>query len=627
MGDGSTSSSVQQSYDFITPPIVAVCGTLCVQPGVTSNTPICPGQTAIFTITGTPGDIISYKINGGTTQTIVISPSGSVTVSISSPTIDQTINLIYVLGGTGSCSNNLSLTQTISVGGSSTIPTFSPVSSICQGNTLAPLPTTSLNGISGTWTPVLNNMSTTTYTFTPSVSSCGGTATMTIVVTPPGTTPTFTQIATICEGDTLTPLPTTSLEGIDGVWTPALNTSLTMTYTFSPTVGICLNTTQMTITVLPKTTTAFTQLPSICSGAVLNPLPTISNNGVSGTWSPALNNTQTTTYNFTPDSGVCATSTSMTIIVNPLLTPVFTAIAPICEGAALAPLPTVSNNTISGSWTPVINNLATTTYTFNPASGACSTTTQITIVVNLKQTPTFLPFETICYGDANYTLPLVSNNGIHGTWSPIINNTQTSNYTFTPNSGECANIVTLPLSVYNDFNFDYLGYCKENNFYLEVVPLNQSIDLNTAAVIWQQNNSSVGTSPILNVTAYLNALPNAPVVLPIVFTVKVTNSNGCDKMQSITIDDVFCGIQKGISVNNDNLNDFFDLRLLDVKKLTIFNRYGMIVYNKSDYYNEWKGQTNSGDELPDGVYYYVIDFKNSDSPSKTGWIYVNRETK
>jgi gliding motility-associated-like protein len=106
--------------------------------------------------------------------------------------------------------------------------------------------------------------------------------------------------------------------------------------------------------------------------------------------------------------------------------------------------------------------------------------------------------------------------------------------------------------------------------------------------------------------------------------VTVTDANGCTKNESITLDRIFCGIQKGISVNNDGSNDFFDLALLNVKNLSIFNRYGMKVYSKNQYRNEWKGQTDNGDELPDGTYYYVIEFNSGDA-AKTGWIYVNRE--
>jgi len=49
----------------------------------------------------------------------------------------------------------------------------------------------------------------------------------------------------------------------------------------------------------------------------LAPLPVLSNNGITGTWLPALNNTATTTYTFTPAAGQCATTTTLQIIVNP----------------------------------------------------------------------------------------------------------------------------------------------------------------------------------------------------------------------------------------------------------------------------------------------------------------------
>ena len=112
------------------------------------------------------------------------------------------------------------------------------MAAICSGGTLAPLLTTSLEGITGTWAPALNNTATTTYTFTPTAGQCAVTQTMTITVTP-NVTPTFTQVATICSGATLAPLPTTSLEGITGTWAPALNNTATTTYTFTPTEGQC----------------------------------------------------------------------------------------------------------------------------------------------------------------------------------------------------------------------------------------------------------------------------------------------------------------------------------------------------------------------------------------------------
>ncbi|MBI3136191.1 MAG: hypothetical protein HYZ14_16065, partial [Bacteroidetes bacterium] len=132
----------------------------------------------------------------------------------------------------------------------------------------------------------------------------------------------------------------------------------------------------------------FAAVAPICSGDALAALPTTSINGITGTWSPALNNTATTTYTFTPTAGQCATTTTLTITVNPNITPTFAAVAPICSGDALTALPTTSTNSITGTWSPAIDNTATTTYTFTPTAGQCATTTTLTITVNPNVTPT-----------------------------------------------------------------------------------------------------------------------------------------------------------------------------------------------------------------------------------------------
>ena len=68
-------------------------------------------------------------------------------------------------------------------------------------------------------------------------------------------------------------------------------------------------------------------------------------------------------------------------------TPAFNAVTPICSGAILSPLPTTSINGINGTWSPAINNTATTIYTFTPAVGQCAATTTLTITVNPKPIP------------------------------------------------------------------------------------------------------------------------------------------------------------------------------------------------------------------------------------------------
>jgi hypothetical protein len=361
------------------------------------------------------------------------------------PAVNNTATTTYTFTPDGGqCANTATMTVTVN---NPTVPTFTQVAPICSGGSFT-LPTTSNNGITGTWSPAIDNMTTTTYTFTPNSGGCTATATMTVTVNSSSTVPTFNQVAPICQGGSFT-LPGTSLNGIPGTWSPAINNTATTTYTFTPNAGQCATTTTMTVTVnTTSITPAFNQVAAICSGGSFS-LPTTSNNGITGSWSPAINNTATTTYTFTPNVGQCATTTTMTVTVNtPSITPTFNQVAAICSGGSFS-LPAVSTNGISGTWSPAINNTATTTYTFTPNVGQCGVTTTMTVAVNTTlTTPDFTQVAAICSG-SSFTLPTTSNNGITGSWSPAINNTATTTYTFTPNTGQCASSATMTVTVNN----------------------------------------------------------------------------------------------------------------------------------------------------------------------------------
>jgi hypothetical protein len=56
---------------------------------------------------------------------------------------------------------------------------------------------------------------------------------------------------------------------------------------------------------------------------------------IAGTWSPAVNNTATTTYTFTPSGSACATTAQLTVTVTPQVTPTFDPIGPVCSGSTI----------------------------------------------------------------------------------------------------------------------------------------------------------------------------------------------------------------------------------------------------------------------------------------------------
>ncbi len=314
---------------------------------------------------------------------------------------------------------------------------------------------------------ISNNLSidvcpTTTSTYTASVTytPCAGGAPVTVtdettVFVNSGITPTFPQnTTTYCQGANIPPLPTSSSNGIQGVWTPALNNTQTTTYTFTPNPNQCASQVQTTIQITPQVTPTFSFPEQYCTGSTIPNFPTVSDNGISGTWSPQPNNQQTNTYTFTPsNSQQCAIPTSKTISILPFQIPQFDTFGPYCEGANIPSLPNFSQNAIFGTWTPVLNNQETTTYTFTagapqPGSQACASenaSTTITIIPN--EDPIFNLPQTSCFGSAIEPFPTISINDVTGTWTPAINNQQTTTYTFSSGSAGCFNPYTWTLEI------------------------------------------------------------------------------------------------------------------------------------------------------------------------------------
>ncbi|WP_130733478.1 T9SS type A sorting domain-containing protein [Flavobacterium sp. J27] len=83
----------------------------------------------------------------------------------------------------------------------------------------------------------------------------------------------------------------------------------------------------------------------------------------------------------------------------------------------------------------------TITYTHTNSNG-CEVKTYANIeVVSDKIIPEFDPIAPICFGGI-ITLPTTSVNFIDGSWSPAVNNTVTTTYTFTPNVNQCGAVTT-----------------------------------------------------------------------------------------------------------------------------------------------------------------------------------------
>lgn len=147
------------------------------------------------------------------------------------------------------------------------------------------------------------------------------TASDTIIITE-NTPPTVTANAsatTLCIGDTLV---LTGSGALTYTWDngvlDSVNTFPTDT-TIYTVIGIdannCADTTSITINVNPKIQPIFTDLGPFCEGENFI-LSDTSINNIAGMWSPAIDNINTETYTFTPNENECATTETMTVIIN-----------------------------------------------------------------------------------------------------------------------------------------------------------------------------------------------------------------------------------------------------------------------------------------------------------------------
>jgi gliding motility-associated-like protein len=97
-------------------------------------------------------------------------------------------------------------------------------------------------------------------------------------------------------------------------------------------------------------------------------------------------------------------------------------------------------------------------------------------------------------------------------------------------------------------------------------------------------------------------------------------------------DSVKLEIPEGFSPNGDGVNDTYVIKGLENypgNSITIFNRWGDEVYSAKPYTNQWGGELSiksiriGNDNLPTGVYFYILDLGNG-AGIKKGYIYLNR---
>jgi gliding motility-associated-like protein len=567
-----------------------------------NSTTICSGQTATLTATpSAPGGTYLWSPGGQTTSTINVSPTTTTNYSV-----------VYTLNGCSSAS----ATGTVTVAPSPTV-SVAPVT-FCPGTSVTLNATASPTGGTFSWSPGGQNTSsitvspaaTTTYNVSYTLPGCpAGTATGTATLANildwsniqwPGT-------STICEGQSLSIFgqvfengltnPAGQAAGITvsyglstsntnpatwptSAWSAATYnpfssvnpnndeysgtltglTPGTYYYAFSYTYNGCTvyggfnaggggfwdgtSNVNGVVTVTANATPSFTQVAALCSGATISPLPTTSNNGITGTWSPALNNNQTTTYTFTPTAGLCATTATMTITINALpvagitnnsntteLTCAQTAISLTATGGGTY---SWSNGTtiVGTSANLSVNAPGIYTVTVTNASG-CTATSSLSITQNITAPTVAISTSATQLTCATTSATLTATGGGTYSWSngttivgtsASLTVTSPGTYTVTVTSANgCTSSVnqiitqniTLPTVGITNLNATTVLTCTTT-----------SIDLTATggtSYSWSNGTTNVGANAALSITT------------PGTYTVTASGANGCTNTSSISI--------------------------------------------------------------------------------------------
>ena len=96
------------------------------------------------------------------------------------------------------------------------------------------------------------------------------------------------------------------------------------------------------------------------------------------------------------------------------------------------------------------------------------------------------------------------------------------------------------------------------------------------------------------------------------YELTATSIAGCSNKSSLAIRILLDPmIPSAFTPNGDGLNDYWrikDLHYFTNCEVTIFDRYGQIIYFSKGYKNPWDG-TKNGQPMTAGTYCYIIDTK------------------
>ncbi|MGV8814009.1 MAG: gliding motility-associated C-terminal domain-containing protein [Gelidibacter sp.] len=596
------------------------------QPGTNGSISLCSDSAAVNLFDSLGGSPQS----GGTWSPILVSGTG-----VFDPSQDAPGTYTYTISGIAPCGDAFS-TVTVTVNPLANAGTNGSLI-LCSSDPSQDL-FNSLGGTpdaGGTWFPALasgtgvfdpSQDAAGTYTYTITTDCEQASATVEVTVNPQADPGINGNLALCIDGnpeDLYNRLGGTPQSG--GIWLPALasGTGLfdpkqdaagTYTYTVSGITPCGTATATVTVTVDTAPQAGLNGRFAICTNDA--PQDLFDSLGgtpeTGGTWSPALasgsgifdpaqDNGGSYTYTVTNACGTDSAIVTVALIPQPDLTGLTLSANAICLDDDI----TIN---LSGA-TQLSDGNYNLTYSL---AGANSTEQTITVNITNGSSNIYIPASQLTtIGTTTFTILNLLN--------PITNCGTASG--------------TLPTV---DFNIEHAGtpeLVNEGNIFCE----------DESATIADLTSQLIGADIITwydaieNGTAYTR---DTPLVDGTTYFASNMTLSGCgnDVRLAVRVTIDLCEpleiiIPDGFSPNGDNINDDFFIKnlreLYPNFKLQIYNRYGNILYKGDINTPNWDGTSNHGRALgngvlPVGVYYYILELKDTNNKTIQGSVYLNR---
>ncbi len=320
--------------------------------------------------------------------------------------------------------------------------------------------------------------------------------------------------------------------------------------------------------------------------------------------------TETITVNAVDDASFSYTTTSF-CISDPDPTP--SSITTAGGTFTISPSGTINGTTGEIDLDATGNGAYMVYYTTN---GPCPGIDSTTITITTQADATIDPAGPFCESDPAVTF---TSNGTGGTWSgtgidpntglfdPSLAGPGTWEIIYTI-AGGCGDADTIQVTVYDDPIAD-AG--MDTTIYLgEVVGLNGQGGVNYT---WTPPDG-------LSCTNCSN--PNASPFTTTTYVMTITDINGCSSSDNVTVyvieedQDIF--VPNIFSPNGDGNNDVFYVEGSNLNNfnLSIFNRWGELVFESSDQNTGWDG-TQNGKGLNNAVFVYMVRYTDSAGNEQT----------